>query len=126
MKSESLRQQKVARQLQKDLSDVFRELGVDGLSGGSGVMVSVTRVRVSSDLEHARVYVSVFPSGGSERVLQMLEERGSEVRHSLGRRIGKQMRVVPELQYFLDDSLDYIDRIDELLEGEGKAKPDAE
>lgn len=112
---ESIRQLKVARQLQRDLSEIFR---AQASSFGAGRMVTVTRVRVSSDLEYAHVFLSIFPSQASEEVLAQIRAQGREIRFQLGRRIGKQCRVVPELTFVLDDSLDYIDNIDRLLGNE--------
>ena len=78
-------------------------------------MLSVTTVRVSPDLSYARVYVSIFPSEKTEAVLASLEEKNKQIRFILGKKIGKQTRIVPELRFFVDDSLDYIDHIDSLL-----------
>jgi ribosome-binding factor A len=80
-----------------------------------GAMLSVTVVRVSPDLSYARVYVSIFPSSLTGEVLRSLVANNKTIRFLLGRKIGKQMRVVPELRFFADDSLDYIQKIDELL-----------
>lgn len=80
-----------------------------------GAMLSVTTVRVSPDLSYAKVYVSIFPSDRIEIVMQSLEEHNRNIRFILGKKVGKQMRIVPEIRFFVDDSLDYIDKIDELL-----------
>ncbi len=80
-----------------------------------GAMLSVTTVRVSPDLSYAKIYVSVFPSNRVEMVMKSLEEHNRTIRFLLGKKIGKQMRIIPELRFFVDDSLDYIDKIDELL-----------
>ena len=80
-----------------------------------GAMLSVTTVRVGPDLSYARVYVSIFPSEKTEAVLASLEEKNKQIRFILGKKIGKQTRIVPELRFFVDDSLDYIDHIDSLL-----------
>ena len=77
--------------------------------------LSITTVRVSPDLSYAKIYVSIFPSERSESVLNSLEEHNKSIRFILGKKIGKQMRIIPELRFFVDDSLDYIDKIDELL-----------
>lgn len=81
----------------------------------AGSMLSVTTVRVSSDLSYAKIYVSIFPSDRSESVMKSLEENNKSIRFTLGRKIGKQMRMIPELRFFVDDSLDYVDKIDSLL-----------
>ena len=78
-------------------------------------MLSVTAVRVSPDLSYAKIYVSIFPSERVEAVMKSLEEKNKSIRFILGKKVGKQMCIVPELRFFVDDSLDYIDKIDELL-----------
>ena len=98
------RQNKIARLLQKELSVIFQEQ----TRGMHGVMVSVTRVKISPDL-------SIFPSEKGEELLQNIEKSNQQIRYALGQRIRYQLRIVPELRFFIDDSLDYIDRIDELL-----------
>ena len=80
-----------------------------------GVMVSVTRVRISPDLSVCTAYLSVFPSEKSEEIVQNITKNEKQIRYELGTRIRYQLRIVPELRFFVDDSLDYIDRIDELL-----------
>ena len=82
-----------------------------------GVMVSVTRVRVSPDLSVCTAYLSIFPSERAEEILKNITANEKSVRFELGRRVRYQLRIVPELRFFLDDSLDYIERIDELLKG---------
>ncbi len=81
-----------------------------------GVMVSVTRVRVSPDLSICTAYLSIFPSEKSEELLQNIQRNTSQVRYELGTRVRNQLRIIPELRFFIDDSLDYIERIDELLQ----------
>lgn len=79
-----------------------------------GAMLSVTAVRVSPDLSYAKIYVSIFPLE-RVRLSWKAEEKNKSIRFILGKKVGKQMRIVPELRFFVDDSLDYIDKIDELL-----------
>ena len=105
------RQNKVARLLQKELAQIFQEQ----TRAMHGMMVSVTRTKVSPDLSICTAYLSVFPSEKAEETVQHVNENMKTVRFELGKRIGKQVRIIPELRFFLDDSLDYIDRIDELL-----------
>lgn len=81
-----------------------------------GVMVSVTRVKVSPDLSICTAYLSIFPSEKSEELLQNIQRNTSQVRYELGTRVRNQLRIIPELRFFIDDSLDYIERIDELLQ----------
>ena len=104
---DSIRQNKVARLIQRDLSEMFQQ---ECKEYTEGAMLSVTAVRVSPDLSYAKIYVSIFPS-----VMKSLEEKNKSIRFILGKKVGKQMRIVPELRFFVDDSLDYIDKIDELL-----------
>ena len=80
-----------------------------------GVMVSVTRTRVSPDLSICTAYLSVFPSGKGEELLKNIESNIKTIRYELGTRVHNQLRIIPELRFFIDDSLDYIERIDELL-----------
>ncbi len=80
-----------------------------------GVMVSVTRTRVSPDLSICTAYLSVFPSEKGEELLKHIESNIKTIRYELGTRVHNQLRIIPELRFFIDDSLDYIERIDELL-----------
>ena len=84
-----------------------------------GVMVSVTRVKVSPDLSICTAYLSIFPSERGEEILHNIETNNKSVRYTLGQRVRNQLRIIPELRFFIDDSLDYIDRIDELLGNKG-------
>ncbi len=112
MEMESTRQQKVAKQVLRDLSEIFRERG---MAAFNGAMISVTSVRVSQDLASAKVRLSIFPSEKAKGVLEMVEAASRSIRGDLGKRVSKQLRIVPELTYFIDDSLDYALKIDELL-----------
>ncbi len=109
---ETTRQLKIARLIQKELAQYF--LGNSHLAG-HGSMISVTQVRMSPDLSQARSYISVFPSSKAEEVVKLLEEQTKMIRYDLGKKIGKQVRIIPELRFYVDDSLDYVDRISELL-----------
>lgn len=109
---ESTRQKKVSRLVQKELAGFFLRKGT-GL--GHGKMISVTRVRISPDLSYARVYISIFPSAGQEDVLHAIQEHSPKIRFDLGQKIRSQLRIVPELAFYIDDTLDYIDNIDKLL-----------
>ena len=112
MESETTRQQKVARQIQKDLAEIIR---ARGMAAYDGALVTVSGVKISPDLAMAKVYVSIFPSVKAQDVMQRLQEENSRLRGELGRRVAKQLRIVPELSFYLDDSLDYVEHIDELL-----------
>ena len=106
------RQNRICRLLQKELSLIFQSQ----TRSMRGVMVSVTRVRVSPDLSICTAYLSIFPSEKSEELLQNIQRNTSQVRYELGTRVRNQLRIIPELRFFIDDSLDYIERIDELLQ----------
>ncbi len=80
-----------------------------------GVLVSVTRVRISPDLSICTAYLSIFPSDKGEELLKNISRNEKSIRYELGRRVHNQLRIIPELRFFIDDSLDYIDHIDELL-----------
>ena len=108
---ETTRQQKIARLLQKELSEIFR---VQTAKMG-GVLVSVSTVRVSPDLSIARVYLSIFPSEKADEILKNINASAKTVRYELAQRVRYQLRKTPELSFFVDDSLDYIEHIDELL-----------
>jgi ribosome-binding factor A len=109
---ESTRQQKVARQIQKDISELFLKECAELVKG---VIVSVTAVRVSPDLEYARIYLSIFPFARHEEIMEKIQAENWKIRKLLGQRMRNQLRVVPEITFFLDDSLEYIENIDNLL-----------
>jgi len=105
------RQNKIARLLQKELSLIFQAQ----TRAMHGVMVSVTRTKISPDLSVCTAYLSIFPSEKAEELIQNITRNEKQIRYELGTRVRHQMRIIPELRFFIDDSLDYIDRIDELL-----------
>ena len=108
---ESTRQSKIARLIQKELSEIF----LLQAKSMNGVLVSVTAVRVSPDLSIARVYISVFPSERGDEIVKSLNGNMKAIRFDSGNRLRHQLRIIPELKFFIDDSLDYLERIDELL-----------
>ena len=108
----STRQLKVAKELQKDLAEIIRS---KGMAAFGGAMVSVTEVRISPDLSVAKVYVSIFPSAQAEAAMQIINDTSRAIRGELGHVVAKQLRIVPELVFFQDTSLDYAEHIDELL-----------
>lgn len=112
MEQESTRQLKVAKELQRDIAEIIRS---KGMAMFNGALVSVSGVKVSPDLSVARIYVSIFPSEKAEKVMGILEENARALRGELGNRIAKQLRIVPEISFFLDNSLDYVEHIEELL-----------
>lgn len=106
------RQQKVARLIQKEMAQMLQKYSKDWLPG---VIVSVTTVRMSPDFSLAKCYLSVFPSAKSDAVIEKLNSSVGELRYQLGTIIKNQVRKIPELALFKDDSLDYIEHIDDLL-----------
>lgn len=108
---ESTRQAKISRLLQKELSEIFRA----ETSKMPGVMVSVSSVKVSPDLSVAKAYLSVFPSERASEVIENVNHQAKSVRYNLAQRTRFQLRRCPELQFYLDDSLDYLENIDRLL-----------
>ncbi|MEA1886001.1 MAG: 30S ribosome-binding factor RbfA [Bacteroidota bacterium] len=110
---ESTRQKKVARLLQKELAEILRQKTTEL---ARGKMLTVTTVRVSPDLSLAKVYVSIFPSDDSIQTLDHIIDNTPRIRNELGNKVGKQLRIIPEIAFYLDDSLDYIDNIDSLLD----------
>lgn len=108
---ESTRLSKIERLLQKELSDIFQKQ----TQGMHGVLISVSVVRVSPDLSVARAYLSIFPSEKSKELLENIRTNTKAIRFDLGQRIRQQVRKIPELAFFIDDSLDYIENIDNLL-----------
>ncbi len=108
---ESTRQAKIARLLQKELSEIFRR----ETAAMGGVLVSVSAVKVSPDLSIARAYLSIFPSGKAEEILKNINNSAKTIRFELAKILRYQLRKTPELSFFIDDSLDYIEHIDNIL-----------
>lgn len=108
---ESTRQAKISRLLQKELSEIFRAQ----TAKTHGTIVSVSGVRVSPDLSVAKAYISVFPSEKAAEVLESIKAQEKTVRYELAQKVRFQLRKVPELQFYADDSLDYLENIDRLL-----------
>ena len=112
MKEYSTRQNKIGRLIQKELSELFRR---ETQMLFQGKMITVTTVRVTRDMSLARCYLSIFPSDNSQEILDHVNNRKGYLRGELGRIVRHQLRVIPDLEFFLDDSLDYIENIDNLL-----------
>jgi len=108
---ETTRQQKISRMLQKELGEIFllyaREI--------HGTLITVTSVRISPDLGIARTHLSIFPSDKAAEVLVKVNADAKSIRYDLGKRVRYQLRIVPELFFHVDDSLDYLENIDNLL-----------
>jgi len=114
---ESKRQQKFAGVIQKDLAEIFQREGLNFLPN---IMVTITRVRVSPDLAIARVYLSFFNSTNNSLAINTIKSHSNEVRYKLGNRIKDQVRIVPHLEFFLDDTSEYVEKMDKLFEKIGK------
>ena len=110
---ESTRQKKVGVTLQKDLTIILQKLLKEGAIGS--IIASVTKVRVSSDLSSAKVYISIFPVKNTPAIFDLIRQKKSEIRNSLGILVKNQIRRVPELLFYNDDSLEHIDSIDAAL-----------
>jgi ribosome-binding factor A len=109
---ESTRQKKVSRLIQKELADIFLRKGNEF---AHGKLVSITKVRVSPDLSFAKVYLSIFPATNQEEILHAIQDHSTKIRFELGQKVRSQLRIVPDIAFHIDDSLDYIDKIDKLL-----------
>lgn len=109
---ESMRQQKISRLIQKDIGEIFQK---DGVTFSANTLITVTKVNVTRDLSIARVYLSLFSSQKKEDLIDKINKRKNEIRYKLGVKVRNQLRKVPELEFFEDDSLDYIDNIENLL-----------
>jgi ribosome-binding factor A len=105
------RQNRIARLLQKELAEIFQSQ----TRAMHGVLVSVTKVRISPDLSICTAYLSIFPSEKADELLENIRKNEKSVRYELGQRVRNQLRIIPELRFFIDDSLDYMEHIDELL-----------
>jgi len=105
------RQARICRMLQKELASIFQAQ----TRMMPGVLVSVTRVRISPDLSICTANLSVFPSERGEEIIKNIQANEKQIRYELGTRVRSQLRIIPELRFFIDDSLDYLERIDELL-----------
>lgn len=112
MEGESTRQLRVAREIQRNLAEIIRSKGMGHFSQA---MVTVSGVRVSPDLSFAKVYVSIFPSSKAQEVMGLISSEAGAYRGELGRLMAKQLRIIPEIAFFLDDLLDYVEHIEELL-----------
>ncbi|MEO8795839.1 MAG: 30S ribosome-binding factor RbfA [Daejeonella sp.] len=110
---ESKRQQKFAGVIQKDLAEIFQREGMNYLPN---TMITVTKVRISPDLAVARVYLSFFNSANNTLSLNTIKLHAGEIRYKLGSRIKDQARIVPQLDFFLDDTSDYVERMDKIFD----------
>lgn len=113
METFNTRQNKIARLIQKELAGIFiRELKPEF----SGLLISVTIVRITSDLSLARCYVSIYPPDKATETLLHIQRMTKAIRGIIGNKVAKQLRIIPEFTFYLDDSLNYLEKIDRLLE----------
>ena len=110
---EKTRLKKVDRLIQKELRLIFQQ---NPLPEYNNILISVTVVRISPDLSVARVYLSIFPSDDSEEIVEKITERTGKIKYELGKKVRNQLRKLPDLKFFVDDSLEYAGKIDNLLQ----------
>jgi len=112
-KMQVTRQQRIEKLIQKELGEIFllyaREI--------PGTIIGVTNVRISPDLSIARIHISIYPTNKSGEIFESINHENKSVRFELGKRVRNQLRIIPELHFYLDDSLDYAEHIDQLLKG---------
>ncbi|MCX7548792.1 30S ribosome-binding factor RbfA [Xanthomarina sp. F1114] len=113
---ESQRQKKIGSVLQRDLVDVLQKAATQG--GMQGILISVSKVKVTVDLSVAKVYLSIFPSEKGKELIEGIKSNAPRIKHELAQRTKNQLRRMPALQFYLDDSLEYIEKIDKSLKGE--------
>lgn len=113
---ETQRQKKIAGVIQEDIADILQRSAIDG--GLKGTLISVTKVSVPTDLSLAKVYLSIFPTKNAEEIMEGITSNQPLIKHELAQRTRHQLRRVPELTFFLDDSLDYIENIEKSLKGD--------
>ena len=113
---ETQRQKKIAGVIQKDIVDILQRATIDG--GLKSTLISVSKVNVTTDLSIAKIYISIFPVKGAKELLEGIKSNQPLIKHELSQRTRNQLRRVPELLFFLDDSLDYIENIEKSLKGE--------
>lgn len=112
---ETQRQKKIGNLLQKDLVDILQGSATQG--GMRGVIISVSKVKVTTDLSIAKVYLSIFPNEKAVELLSGIKANANSIRHEMAQRMRHQLRRMPELEFFIDDSIEYIDGIERSLKG---------
>ncbi len=110
--TETTRQQKISKQIQRDIAEILQK---DYREHFKGMLLTVTAVRVSPDFSYSKIYISVFPFDKSEVVLATLKHENWAIRKALGSRVKHQLKCVPEIDFFIDDSLEYIENIDKAI-----------
>jgi ribosome-binding factor A len=122
---ESKRQQKFAGVIQEDLAAIFQREGINLLPN---TLITITKVRVTPDLAIARVFLSFFNTDNTQLALNTVKLHASEIRYKLGARIKDQVRIIPQLEFFIDDTSDYVERMDKIFDKISKEErqPDTE
>jgi len=111
--TEGKRQKQVAGVVLKELNEIFLKMGLNMQEGG---MVSIASVKITPDLYEARVYLSLFQVAANQAVLDRIRDKGGEIRNELGKRVRHQLRIIPQLSFYLDDTLEYVFKIEQLLD----------
>jgi ribosome-binding factor A len=114
---ESTRLKKVSRLLERDMGEIFQQ---EGKNHFKGTLISVTKVRVTPDVGLAKVYLSIFPNKQQKDVMNYVDHHNGHLRNELAQRVRQQLRIIPELRFYLDDSIEYEENIERLLRGEGE------
>ena len=109
---EGKRQKQVAAVLEKELNDIFQKLGLSMMDGG---MVSISSVKITPDLFEARIYLSFFKVKDSDKALKIIEERAWEIKKALTAQVRHQLRSMPQLTFYIDDTLEYVDKMEKLF-----------
>ena len=121
---EGKRQKQVGGLIQEELNNIFQRFALNMIDGG---MVSISSVKVTPDLLEARVYLSFFQVANPNEALKKIQERGGEIKRELGNRVRQQLRRIPEIKYFRDDTLDHVFRMEEIFKKiSEEKKPDNE
>ena len=118
--TEGKRQKQVANEIAKELNDIFLKMSLTMVDGG---MVSIASVKMTPDLYEARIYLSLFQVKDPQAVLEKFKDLSSEIRGELGKRMRHQLRIIPQLTFYLDDTLDYVFKIEKLLDDIKKQDP---
>lgn len=115
--NESNRQRKVAQIIQEDFAELFRKQASES---AQSFLITVSDVKVTADLSIAKIYLSIFPQEFRAPIMKEIETNKSQYRNFIGQKMAKQVRIIPELQFYLDTSLDEVERIEKELRGEGE------
>ena len=113
---ETQRQKKIAGVIQEDIVDILQRAAKEG--GLKGTLISLTKVKVTTDLSIAKIYISIFPKSGAKELMDGIKSNQPLIRHELSQRTRNQLRRVPELLFYLDDSIEYIENIEKSLKRE--------